>query len=93
MIMTLNDKTVHITNFYENLNGNVILNATNSFVVTQDSEFPDVAELEGLVLTSCIITNDDGVRIPTQGLYQKVDGITATYDDRDKIYTLNIILA
>lgn len=93
MNMTLNDKTVRITNFYENLNGNMILNATNSFIVTNDSDFPDAAELESMELTSCVITNDDGVRIPTQGLYHKVDGITATYDDRDKVYTLNIILA
>lgn len=93
MTMTLNDKCVSITNFYENLNGDAILNATNSFVVASDSVFPDVADLEGLALTTCVITNDDGVRIPTQGLYKKVDGLTVTYDDRDKVYTLNIILA
>lgn len=70
-----------------------MLNALNSFVVTADSEFPDVADLDDMELTTCIITNDEGVRIPTQGLYHKVDGITATYDDRDKVYTLSIILA
>lgn len=93
MILTLNEKQVLITNFYENLNGNAILNATNSFVVGSDSVFPGVADLEGLALTTYAITNDDGIRIPTQGLYKKVDGITVTYDDRDKVYTLNIILA
>lgn len=93
MIITLNDKQFSITNFFENLTGSAILTATNSFTVTKDTEFPDAAELEGMTLTTCVITNDDGVRIPTQGLYQKVDAISANYDDRDKVYTLNIILA
>lgn len=93
MFITLNEERIPITNFHENLNGIAMLNALNSFVVTADSEFPDVADLDDMELTTCIITNDEGVRIPTQGLYHKVDGITATYDDRDKVYTLSIILA
>ena len=92
MLIMLNEERIPITNFHENLNRTAVLNAINSFVVTAESEFPDVADLEGVELTSCVITNDDGVRIPTQGLYHKVDGITATYNDRDKVYTLSIVL-
>lgn len=92
MLIMLNEERIPITNFHENLNRTAMLNAINSFVVTAESEFPDVADLEGIELTSCVITNDDGVRIPTQGLYHKVDGITATYNDRDKVYTLSIVL-
>ena len=91
MIMKLNDEVVTITNFFENL-GSDSLNATNSFVVTSESEFPDYSGLNGISLTSCIITNEDGVRIPTQGLYKKVDTITVAYDDANKLYTANIIL-
>lgn len=36
--------------------------------------------------------NNDGVRIPTQGLYTRVDAITVSYDDTSKLYTANIIL-
>ena len=92
MLIMLNEERIPITNFHENLNRTAMLNAINSFVVTAESEFPDVADLEGIELTSCVITNDDGVRIPTQGFYHKVDGITATYNDRDKVYTLSIVL-
>ena len=92
MIMKLNDEVVTITNFFENL-GSDSLNATNSFVVTSESEFPDYSGLNGISLTSCIITNEDGVRIPTQGLYKKVDVITVTYDEASRLYTANIILA
>lgn len=92
MIMKLNDEVVTITNFFENL-GSDSLNATNSFVVTSESEFPDYSGLNGISLTSCIITNEDGVRIPTQGLYKKVNAITVTYDEASRLYTANIILA
>lgn len=92
MILTLNDKNVPVTNFFETLNGKATMNASNSFTVTDDSVIPDVAELAGVDLTSYAVTNDNGVRIPTQGLYQKVESITAVYDDREQIYTLNIIL-
>lgn len=91
MIMKLNDEVVTITNFFENL-GSDSLNATNSFVVTSESEFPDYSGLNGLALTTCIITNDDGVRIPTQGIYKKVDTITIAYDEASRLYTANIIL-
>lgn len=92
MIMKLNDTSVRITNFYENISGHATMNATNSFEVTADAEFPDISELEGMVFQTCVITNDDGVRIPTQGLYKKVDSINITYDERSKIYTANMIL-
>lgn len=91
MIMKLNDEAVTITNVFENL-GSGSLNATNSFVVTNESEFPDYSGLNGISFTSCIITNEDGVRIPTQGLYKKVDAITVTYDEASRLYTANIIL-
>ena len=91
MTLKLNDEVVTITNFFENL-GSASLNATNSFVVTSESEFPDYSGLNGIPLTTCIITNEDGVRIPTQGLYKKVDAITVAYDDANKLYTANIIL-
>lgn len=68
------------------------MNATNSFEVTAGAEFPDLSALEGMDVQICVITNDDGVRIPTQGLYKKVDSINITYDERSKIYTANIIL-
>lgn len=92
MIMKLNDTNVHITNFYENLSEHATMNATNSFEVVSGVEFPDVSELEGMIFQTCEITNDDGIRIPTQGLYKKVDSINVTYDERSKIYTANIIL-
>lgn len=91
MILKLNEESVTITNFFENL-GSQSLNATNSFVVTAESDFPDYSDLNGITLTSCIITNNDGVRIPTQGLYTRVDAITVSYDDTSKLYTANIIL-
>lgn len=91
MILKLNEESVTITNFFENL-GSQSLNATNSFVVTVESDFPDYSDLNGITLTSCIITNNDGVRIPTQGLYTRVDAITVSYDDTSKLYTANIIL-
>lgn len=91
MTLKLNDEVVTITNFFENL-GSASLNATNSFVVTSESEFPDYSGLNGIPLTACIITNEDGVRIPTQGLYKKVDAITVSYDDANRLYTANIIL-
>ena len=91
MILKLNEESVTITNFFENL-GSQSLNATNSFVVTAESDFPDYSDLNGVALTSCIITNNDGVRIPTQGLYTRVDAITVSYDDTSKLYTANIIL-
>lgn len=92
MIMKLNDTNVHITNFYENLGEHATMNATNSFEVVAGVEFPDVSDLEGMTLQTCEITNNDGIRIPTQGLYKKVDSINVTYDERSKIYTANIIL-
>lgn len=92
MTLTLNDKNIPITNFFETLNERTSMTATNSFTVVKDSEFPDVAELAGAELKTCMVTNDNGVRIPTQGFYQKVDSISAIYDDREQIYTLNIIL-
>lgn len=91
MILKLNEESVTITNFFENL-GSQSLNATNSFVVTAESDFPDYSDLNGVTLASCIITNNDGVRIPTQGLYTRVDAITVSYDDTSKLYTANIIL-
>lgn len=91
MTLKLNDEIITITNFFENL-GSDSLNATNSFVVTNESEFPDYSGLNGISLTTCIITNEDGVRIPTQGLYKKVDAITVNYDEASKFYTANIIL-
>ncbi len=91
MTLKLNDEIITITNFFENL-GSMTLNATNSFMVTADSEFPDYSELNDLTLTDCVITNEDGVRIPTQGLYKKVDAITVNYDEASKFYTANIIL-
>lgn len=91
MTLKLNDEIITITNFFENL-GSMTLNATNSFMVTADSEFPDYSELNDLALTDCVITNEDGVRIPTQGLYKKVDAITVNYDEASKFYTANIIL-
>ena len=92
MMMKLNDTSVRITIFYENLSGHATMNATNSFEVTVGSEFPDLSSLEGLDVQTCIITNDDGVQIPTQGIYKKVDSINITYDERSKIYTANMIL-
>lgn len=92
MTMKLNDTSVRITNFYENLSGHATMNATNSFEVTVGSEFPDLSSLEGLDVQTCVITNDDGVQIPTQGIYKKVDSINITYDERSKIYTANMIL-
>ena len=91
MTLKLNDQVITITNFFENL-GSRTLNAANSFIVTPSSEFPDYSDLNGLSLTECIITNEDGVRIPTQGLYKKVDAITVTYDEASRLYTANIIL-
>lgn len=91
MTLKLNDKVITITNFFENL-GSQTLNAANSFIVTPSSEFPGYSDLNGLNLTECIITNEDGVRIPTQGLYKKVDAITVTYDEASRLYTANIIL-
>ena len=92
MIMKLNDTSVRITNFYENLSGHATMNATNSFEVAAGVEFSDISELEEMEFQTCVITNDDGIRIPTQGLYKKVDSINVTYDERSKIYTANMIL-
>ena len=92
MTISLNEVTIPITNFYENLNDGTSLTAVNAFTVDENSEFPDLAELEGMTLTSCIITNSDGIRIPTQGLYKRVNAISITYDDRNKYYTANIVL-
>ena len=92
MIMKLNDTSVRITNFYENLSGHATMNATNSFEVTAGAEFPDLSSLEGIDVQTCVITNDDGIQIPTQGIYKKVDSINITYDERSKIYTANMIL-
>ena len=91
MTLKLNDEVITITNFFENL-GSQTLNAANSFIVTSSSEFPDYSDLNGLSLMECIIINEDGVRIPTQGLYKKVDAITVTYDEASRLYTANIIL-
>ena len=44
MTLKLNDEVVTITNFFENL-GSASLNATHSFVVTSESEFPDYSGL------------------------------------------------
>ena len=91
MTLKLNDEIVTITNFFENL-GSASLNATNSFVVTSESHFPAYSGLNGISLTTGLSPNEDGVRIPTQGLYKKVDAITVAYDDANKLYTANIIL-
>lgn len=93
MTIKLNDFSVAITNFFESLIGGAKLTATNSFYVNEQTLFPDLEELTGLELTSCVITNSDGVRIPTQGLYTRVDSVTVTYDDFDRRYTANIVLA
>lgn len=92
MTMQLGEHTVAITNFFENLSGGMTLNGTNSFLVENETTFPDLSELEGLEFSSCVITNDDNVRIPTQGFYTKVTSITVSYDDRSKLYTANILL-
>lgn len=92
MTIKLNDVLVPITNFYENLNGGSSLTAVNTFLVTKESEFPDIADLEGMDIVECVITNADGVRIPTQGFYKRVNAISITYDDRNQYYTANIIL-
>lgn len=92
MILTLNEKNIPITNFFETLNTRATMNAVNSFTVAEDSVFPDAAELAGAELTGYKLTNDKGIQIPTQGLYRKVESVSAIYDDREQIYTLNIIL-
>lgn len=92
MILTLNGKNIPITNFFETLNTRATMNATNSFTVVADSVFPDVADLADADLTGYRLTNDNGIQIPTQGLYNKVESVSAIYDDREQIYTLNIIL-
>lgn len=92
MYIQLNETRVDITNFYENIAGIFTLNATNTFAVEGDTTFQDLSDLNGLELTSCAIVNSDGVRIPTQGLYTRVSGITITYDDKSRLYTVNIIL-
>lgn len=92
MMMKLDEKRIKITNFYENISEAPMLNAANSFSVDSETEFPDLSELQGLEFQTCVITNDDNIRIPTQGLYKKVNGINVTYDDRSRVYTANIIL-
>lgn len=92
MTIKLNNALIPITEFYENLNGGASLTAVNNFVVETGSEFPDLADLDGTSLTECVITNADGVRIPTQGLYKRVNAVSITYNDRNKYYTANIVL-
>ena len=92
MIMTLNNRQITITNFFENLGEKSTLNATNSFVVEDDTVFPELSGLENLELTSYEIENCNCVRIPLQGTYSKVNSVTVTYDDRSNLYTANIVL-
>ncbi len=92
MYIQLNETKVNITNFYENIAGIFTLNATNTFAVEDNTTFQDLSDLNGLELTSYSIVNSDGVRIPTQGLYTHVSGLTITYDDKSRLYTVNIIL-
>lgn len=93
MIMTLNDKSLVITNFYENLGGETKnMTATNSFEVQSDTDFPDLSDIENLTVTSCTMTSNSGVNIPLQGTYTKVSNVNVSYDDRSHFYTANIVL-
>ena len=93
MKMILNATEVAITSFYETLNeATHTLNATNTFKVDSGVSFPELEALIGMAVSNCTITNANNVSIPTQGSYTKVDGITISYDDRNEMYTANIVL-
>ena len=93
MVMTLNDKGVTITNFFENISENSSMTATNSFAVSAESSFQDYSDLKNMQVSSCSITSNTGVGIPVQGEYTHVDNISISYDDTSHYYTVNIVLA
>ena len=92
MIMTLNDKSVTITNFFENINENPNMTATNSFVVSPESSFQDYSDLKNMQVSSCSIVSNTGVEIPVQGSYTRVANISISYEDNSNYYTVNIVL-
>lgn len=93
MVMTLNDKSVTITNFFESINENPSMTATNSFVVSPESSFQDYSDLKNMQVSSCSIVSNTGVEIPVQGAYTHVANISVSYEDSSHYYTVNIILA
>lgn len=92
MVMTLNDKSVTITNFFESINENPSMTATNSFVVSPESSFQDYSDLKNMQVSSCSIVSNTGVEIPVQGLYTCVANISISYEDSSNYYTVNIVL-
>ena len=87
------ERSFIINDFYEDINADgATLNAVYHCSVDAETIFPDYAGLETLQFISVEIVNEENIVIPQNHAYTKIQNISVTYNDKSKVYPVNIIL-
>lgn len=87
------ERKFEINDFYEDLNiGNTSLNAVYNCGVNEETVFQDYAGIASYEFKTVKIVNSDNIVIPQNHTYTKVRNVSISYNERSKVYNVNIIL-
>lgn len=87
------ERSFEINDFYEDLSvENTSLNAVYHCDVNAQTIFQNYAGIAAAEFSTVKIMNSDNVVIPQNYVYTKVRNVSISYNERTKVYNVNIIL-